>query len=164
MKEQIKFVVLIAIALYFGYRAYQVFFYVPHIHLQSMKLYNLQNQKTKIDISERNSAIIIFFQTWCGPCVQEMQLIQKYYSEFNFTKIYFISDESSEKVLNLKNRLHLDSLNIYLSNEPLSSLGIKVFPIIYIIKKDKIVETHKGAFIDKSNFEDEIFHLKKILQ
>lgn len=164
MKEKIKFILLITIAVYFSYRAYKIYFHTPEIDFKNLQLKTLDNQKFSLQSKDDKSAIIIFFQTWCGPCVNEMKLIQKHFSEFNFTKIYLISDENTEKILSLKHRLKSDSLNFLHSEMPLESIDIEAFPTTYIIKNNKIIEKHKGTFMDENNFEDEIFHLKKTLE
>ncbi len=164
MKEKVKIFVLLIIAMYFGYRSYKIFFYNPDIDFEKMQLKTLDNKNFQLNHTHLQSTIIVFFQTWCGPCVSEMKLIQKNYRMFSFTKIYFISDESSEKLYALKNRLRLDSVNILFYHEKLVSIGIESFPTSYIIKNNEIMETHKGAFIDENNFEGEIFHLQKILE
>lgn len=162
--NKIKFILGVGVILYIVYSIYQIYFYFPNIDFTAMQLKTLNNEEIQIDKKQLNSAIIVFFQTWCGSCVGEMNLVQRHYSEFKFTNIYFITDEPIKKVLKLKRRWQLDSLNIFVSKESLSSLGIKAFPTSYIVRNNKIVETHKGSFIDESNFEDELFHLKKILK
>ncbi|HPQ08042.1 MAG TPA: redoxin domain-containing protein [Bacteroidia bacterium] len=164
MKYKILFAILILIAIYSGYRAYQIIFYTPDIKFEELSLKTLNNKKININPSTLKSSIIIFFQTRCAPCVQEIKLFQKNYSLFRFTSLYFISDESPEKILSLKKRFHLDSLNFLISTESLQSIGIQSFPTTYIIKNGKIIETHKGTFIDETNFEDELFHIKEMLE
>jgi len=164
MKYKILFAIFIFIAIYFGYKAYRIIYYTPNIKFENLSLKTLNNKKININPSLEKSSIIIFFQTWCAPCVQEMIFLQKNYSQFRFTSLYFISDESTEKILSLKKKFHLDSLNFLICTEPLQDLGIQSFPTTYILKNGKIIETHKGTFIDKTNFEDELFHLKEILK
>lgn len=164
MKQKLKIILFLVMAVYFGYRVYQIYFYTPAIEFDKLKLKTLNNQPHIFNSKHLQSSIIIFFQTWCGPCVAEMKLIQKHYSQFQFTNIYFISDEPIEKLNRLKQHLHLDSLNILYSEDKLENIGIQAFPTSYILKNNKIIETHKGIFIDESNLEDEIFHLKEMLQ
>lgn len=162
MKAKIKITVLLLIALYFLYNAYKIYFYTPEIDFQEIPLITLEGQKAAVDA--KSSAVVVFFQTWCVPCIAEMNLVQKHFTEFNFTKIYFISDESPEKIQSLKHRFHLDSLNFLYSEKNLADIGINAFPTAFIVKDNKIIEKHKGVFIDESNFEDEIFHLKEMLK
>lgn len=164
MKYKIKIAIFILIAIYFGYKAYRTFFYTPEIEWKNLSLKTLNNQTKVLNEQDLSSAIIIFFQTWCPPCIAEMRLIQKHSRDFQFTKIYFITDEEVEKVISLKQRFHLDDLNFLISDESLETIGIQAFPSIYILKDNQIVESHKGAFIDETNFEDELYHLKKLLK
>ncbi len=163
MKQSISITLLLLIAGYFLYRAYKVYFYTPTINFQELSLKDLNNNPANIHKDKLNAAIIVFFQTWCAPCVQEMVLINQHQKEFNFTSVYFITDESTEKVKNLKQRLQADSLNILISNESLKKLDILSYPTIYLIKNSTIIETHKGAIITSANFNTELHHLQKLL-
>lgn len=164
MREKIKIAVLIFIAGFFFYRAYQVFFYTPDIDFSRLKLKDLNAKEIYLQENDLNKAMVVCFQTWCAPCVAEMQLVQSHFEKFKFLKIYFITDESVIKVENLKRQLKLDSLNFLISEEILSNLGIESFPTIYILKNGQIIEKHKGAIMDASNLEDELFHLNEMLK
>lgn len=163
-KKWIKRILFIGALLYVLIKIYQIYFYIPDLNFCELKLKTLDNKNINSEILVKDRSIIVFFQTWCGPCIAEMKIIQKHYSEFQFTNIYFISDEPIEKLNGLKLRLRLDSLNIIHSDNKLENIGIQAFPTIYVLKNNKILETYKGALIDESNWEDEIFHLKKLLQ
>lgn len=162
--DKIKTLLWLGIFVYLVYSIYQIYFYIPDINFTTIQLKTLDNQDIQLREEQLNSAIIFFFQTWCGPCLSEMNLFQRHCTDFKFTNVYFITDEPIEKVLKLKQRWQLDSLNIFISPNSLSSLGIQAFPTCYIIKKNKVVETHKGSFIDESNYEDELYHLQNILK
>lgn len=146
------------------YQVYKIFFYTPDIPFQKLTFLNIHHDTIHLQPDTTHSAIIVFFQTWCGPCIAEMKLIQTHYNDFSFTKIYFISDEPLHKLSALTLRLRLDSLQVLQSTTSLKDLGIQVFPTSYILKQGQILETHKGSFIDESNFEDELFHLKEMLK
>jgi len=162
MKVKLQFIVFLIIAVFFLYRFYRVYFYSPEIDFQKLKLQSLNGNSQSLSSQDLNATIIVFFQTWCAPCIAEMSLVQKHFTEFKFVKIYFVTDEESNKVIHLKQRLKLDSLNFLISDEKLPNIGIEAFPTAYILKNGKIVESHKGAFIDESNFEDELYHLKEL--
>ncbi|GIV26837.1 MAG: hypothetical protein KatS3mg027_0651 [Bacteroidia bacterium] len=164
MKDKIKIAILIFIAVFFLYRAYRIYFYTPDIDFSSLKLKDLSGKEVALNISDLDKTMVVCFQTWCSPCVAEMQLVQKHFEKFKFLTIYFITDESEVKVESLKRRLKLDSLNFLISVEPLSELGIESFPTIFILKDGQIIEKHKGAIVDESNLEDEIFHLNEMLK
>ncbi len=164
MKYKIRIIIFLLIAAYFGYKAYQTFFYTTEIEWKKLSLKTLNNQPKVLSEQDLSSAIIIFFQTWYPPCIAEMRLIQKHSQDFQFTNIYFITDEEIEKVESLKNRFHLYNLNFLISENNLQTLGIDAFPSVYIVRNNKIIESHKGAIIDETNFEDELYHLKKLLK
>lgn len=164
MKLKIQFVVFLMIALFFIYRLYRIYYYIPKMDFQKLEFQSLDGNTQSLSSQDLNATILVFFQTWCAPCIAEMSLIQKHFDEFKFVKIYFVSDEDKAKILHLKQRFKLDSLNFLISNEKLTNIGIEAFPTVYVLKNKKIVESHKGAFIDESNFEDELYHLKELLK
>lgn len=164
MKQKIITIIWIIIALYFAYRASRIFFYTPSLDFEKISFQTLDKEKVSLTSQQLHSTIIIFFQTWCAPCIAEMRLFQAHHKDFQFTNVYFVSDEPIDKVRALKEHMHLDSINILISEKPLQDIGIEVFPTVYVIKDKQIIEKHRGAFIDDSNIEDEIYHLKQILQ
>lgn len=159
-----KTVILIIIALYLFFKLYFVYYYIPDINFAQLPLYSLTGEQKETDSITKNTAVIIFFQTWCGTCIQEMILINKMYKKLDFTNVYFITDESIEKTEKMKAKYGLHHINILKCSASFKKIGIEAFPTIYLIKNNSILEKHKGNIIDEQNIEDEIYHLKKLLQ
>ncbi|GAB4204907.1 MAG: hypothetical protein Fur0023_13210 [Bacteroidia bacterium] len=158
----IKLLIFIGAAGYLLFYFYRAYFYVSTIHPFQLSLKTLELKNVSADSILNEKVILIFFQTWCRPCIQEMQLINKHAEEFNFVKIYFITDESPEKVKHLLERVQGKNIFVLLSDKALSEIGITAFPTAYFFKDKKCLEKHKGVWIDDSNFEDAMYHLRMI--
>lgn len=102
----------------------------------------LDVQNNKVELSQFKGKVLIacYFQTWCRPCREEqielMQLQQHYGDQL---KIVMITDESFDKVVQMNSVIHSD-LTYYRSEKPLKKIGIRRYPITYLLnKKDEKV-------------------------
>ncbi|MCX7728172.1 MAG: TlpA family protein disulfide reductase [Bacteroidia bacterium] len=150
---------------YFVYHFYYTYVYFPNLTPSDFSLKTMNNNTVSTDtlLSNKNT-IIIFFQTWCGPCIQEMRLLNKHKNDFYFTNMYFITDESHEKVRRTISKFQLDSSHILLSEKSFKEMGISAFPTSYFFKNGLCIEKQKGSWIDMSNYEDALFHVRKMFQ
>jgi len=166
-QKRIKFIKPLLISLVAGYliyHFYSAYYYIADIDASDLSLKTLKGESVSADTILNGKTIVVFFQTWCAPCIQEMRLINSRSPDFNFVKICFITDESPQKVKQLIERMHITNVQILLSDKALTDIGITAFPTTYFFKGKKCVEKHKGTWIDESNYEDELYHLKKLYE
>ncbi|MFN8282998.1 MAG: TlpA disulfide reductase family protein [Chitinophagales bacterium] len=66
------------------------FFLLITIHAQDIKTVKIEELKKEYIKTNDTTYIINFFATWCGPCVQEMPVINKFYQTAKTQKIQLI--------------------------------------------------------------------------
>ncbi len=118
---------------------------VPKMEFQTSELSLMgSNTKTTINDLKGNVVIVSFFQTWCGPCIQEMYVFEELLATVNSPdlKILCISDEDKERIHKLQSRFTPDKLMFAHSAKSLSSLGIHVYPTTYLLnKKGEVIQS-----------------------
>jgi thiol-disulfide isomerase/thioredoxin len=119
----------------------------PDIKFTEMKLMDT-NSKT-VNLSDYKGKVIFlnFWETWCGPCVQELPTIEKAREQIDSTKMVFITvaEESPAKISDFKFN-HDYRFNYFISEAPFSELGINTYPTTYIIDREgKIALTRIGG-------------------
>ena len=134
----IIFCALIILAIGWGIRWYMRKTITPKMDFQTTELLLTgNNTKTTIDNLKGNVVIVSFFQTWCGPCIQEMYVFDELLetvSSSNF-KILCISDEDRDRINKLQIRFTPDKLMFAYSAKSLANLGIHVYPTTYLLNK-----------------------------
>jgi thiol-disulfide isomerase/thioredoxin len=95
------------------------------------------NTKSTINDLKGHVVIVSFFQTWCGPCIQEIYVFDELLATINSSnlKILCISDEDKDRINRLQNQFSPHKVMFAHSNESLASLGIYVYPTTYLLNK-----------------------------
>lgn len=117
----------------------------PKMEFQTSELL-LTGTNTKITINDLkgNVVIVSFFQTWCGPCIQEMNVFDEMVAKINSInlKILCISDEDDKRINMLKNRFTSGNISFTRSTKSLANLGIYVYPTTYLLnKKGEVIKS-----------------------
>ena len=123
------------------------------------------NNKNIFKINECKSNIFIhFWATWCPPCRNEMQELQKIYNEYKHnTDFLFISCDNNKTDIDtfITNKKLSMPIGYDLNNEIANLFNIKSIPSSFFIKKISNNNFHTknivGAMeyeILKKNFED----------
>ena len=117
----------------------------PKMEFQTSELLlTSSNTKTTINDLKGNVVIVSFFQTWCGPCIQEMYVFDEMVASIHSSnlKILCISDEDDELINMLKSRFTSGNILFAHSIKSLSSLGIHVYPTTYLLnKKGEVIQS-----------------------
>jgi thiol-disulfide isomerase/thioredoxin len=94
--------------------------------------------KTTIDDLKGNVVIVSFFQTWCGPCIQEMYVFEELLATVNSPgfKILCISDEDTVRINKVKSRFAPGKIIFAHSPEKFAGMGIHVYPTTYLLNKN----------------------------
>jgi thiol-disulfide isomerase/thioredoxin len=111
---------------------------VPKMKFQTIELLLTgNNTKTSINALKGDVVIVSFFQTWCGPCIQEMQIFDNLLVSVNSPgfKILCISDEDTGRINMIQSRYTAGSILFAHSAGSLASLGIHVYPTTYLLNK-----------------------------
>lgn len=136
---------VVLLALVWGIRWYMRKTMVPEMKFQTTELLLISNNtKATINNLKGNVVIVSFFQTWCGPCIQEMSVFEELKESTNSSNltILCISDEEAGRIKMLQSRFSLNNISFAYSPESLSSLGIHVYPTTYLLnKKGEVVQS-----------------------
>jgi cytochrome c biogenesis protein CcmG/thiol:disulfide interchange protein DsbE len=148
------YLALIFATLYFLKRK----FIVPQLDTNQL-VFQDYSTKQQLDFQSFPNKIIVlnFWQTWCGPCIQELPSLNKMSILEEDIIVLAISDEPLEKI----QAYQMKYPNIvFLKIENFSSTNITQFPTTYIYNKSG---TKVFSHIGSKNWADKefIFHLKK---
>ena len=143
--SSIIFYVIVILAIGWGIRWYMRKTITPKMEFQSSELLLTgSNTKTTINDLKGNVVIVSFFQTWCGPCIQEMYIFDELLASVNSSnfKILCISDEDKDRMNTLQSRFTPDKIMFAYSAKSLASLGIHVYPTTYLLnKKGEVIQS-----------------------
>jgi thiol-disulfide isomerase/thioredoxin len=143
--SSIIFYAFIILAAGWGIRWYMRKTITPKMEFQTSELLLLgSNTKTTINDLKGNVVIVSFFQTWCGPCIQEMYVFDELLASVNSSnfKVLCISDEDEDRIKKLQSRFTPDKIMFTYSSKSLSSLGIHVYPTTYLLnKKGEVIQS-----------------------
>jgi thiol-disulfide isomerase/thioredoxin len=120
------------------------------------------NVKTTINDLRGNVVIVSFFQTWCGPCIQEMYEFDEMLATINSPnfKILCISDEDKDRIDLLQNRFTPGKIMFAHSSKSLSGMGIHVYPTTYLLnKKGEVIQSKLEGY----NWSQEKEIIKKLM-
>jgi thiol-disulfide isomerase/thioredoxin len=141
----IIFYVIVILAVGWGIRWYMRKTIAPKMEFQTSELSLMgSNTKTTINNLNGNVVIISFFQTWCGPCIQEMYVFDEMLATVNSSnfKILCISDEDTNRINLLQSRFTPGKIMFANSSKSLASQGIHVYPTTYLLnKKGEVVQS-----------------------
>ena len=161
--SSIIFYAVIILAAGYSIRWYMRKTVAPKMEFQTSELLlTAGNTKTTINDLKGNVVIVSFFQTWCGPCIQEMYVFDELLASVNSSnfKILCVSDEDKDRINMLQNRFTPDKLMFAHSTKSLASLGIHVYPTTYLLNKNGEVIQSK---LEGYNWAQEKETIKKLL-
>lgn len=112
-----------------------------------------------VNLSEYKGKVIFlnFWETWCGPCVQEMPTIEKARQLTDSSQVVFITigEEEAGKIAGFRDN-HDYHFNYLISQKPFAELGINTYPTTYILNKEgEVVLTKIGGadWADATNLQ-----------
>lgn len=108
-------------------------FIVPQVSSEELQFVDFQSgELLKVSDYKEKVVVVNFWQTWCGPCIQEMPSLNKMTDSWDDLIVFCVTDESSEKVDNFI----LKYPNIhFVSVKSISEFGISQYPTTYIYNK-----------------------------
>ncbi|MCB9257233.1 MAG: TlpA family protein disulfide reductase [Chitinophagales bacterium] len=107
-------------------------FYVPSLEKEKLVLTSYEGEA--INLTEKSDKVLVlnFWQTWCGPCKQEMPSLNEMSTVWQDLEVYAISDEPLEKVASYMTKY--PEIN-FVHIESIEELGITQYPTTYILNK-----------------------------
>ena len=117
---------------------------VPDFTLKSMEGDNFRLEELRGQV-----VLINFWASWCGPCRQEMPILQKIhqrYEPLGFTVLGVNVDEVPEKARKIAARLTLDFPLLLDSDQAVSgNYNVNAMPFTVLVDRDGIVHyIHRG--------------------
>jgi thiol-disulfide isomerase/thioredoxin len=132
---------ILLVYLIFKYRV------APSMAFDELELKTPEGQVVKLTDYKGKAIFLNFWETWCGPCVQEMPTIEQAREQIDSTKMVFITiaEEDPAKIAAFRDR-HDFKFKYFISVKPFADLGINTYPTSYILDKEgKIVLTKIGG-------------------
>lgn len=98
-----------------------IFCSVSFARAQQIDLVRIEGLKEVYTHNDDTTYVINFFATWCGPCMQEIPVLNKFYQEHKGTniKLIFVSLDNSKYLKKLPSFLKKQKIEapVYLLNE-----------------------------------------------
>lgn len=117
---------------------------VPDFTLKAMTGENLRLEEMRGQV-----VLINFWASWCGPCRQEMPVLQKIHTRYEplgFTVLGVNVDEEPKKAERIAERMNLDFPLLLDSKQKVSeSFDVNAMPFTVLVDRDGVVRyIHRG--------------------
>jgi thiol-disulfide isomerase/thioredoxin len=89
--------------------------------LPNLEFKSLTGQTEKLADLKGSITVVNFWATWCGPCKEELPLLEKLHQEYAGRKVRFVAISADEEPENKKNRAKID---MFLNHQ---NLGLEVW-------------------------------------
>jgi thiol-disulfide isomerase/thioredoxin len=138
----VLFALLGALIALFYYNKYKV---VPSIDITKLEIVSENAQPFNINDLKGKKLIISFYASWCGNCLEELQVINRIKNtELKDIEVVCLTDESFEKLSHFKEVTGYPFLFLKL-RKSFPEIGINSIPVTYIVnEKLEVVEEHLG--------------------
>jgi peroxiredoxin len=146
-------IVLILVAVLTGGYFYNKYRIAPSVEFQSIALTDLDGRPVRLSDFQQKKLVLNFFETWCGPCVQEMPALEKAQERLRSSNFIFFSI-SDEPLGRLRAFVHATNcgLTVLHSERKFHDLRIFTFPTNYVLNSTgQIVFKNTGV----QNWDDE---------
>ncbi len=116
----------------------------PDFALKSASGENLRLSEYRGDV-----VMVNFWATWCGPCRQEMPLLDELYSRYGrvgFSLLGVNIDDNSSKAMNMVSELGVSFPVLFDSNKTVSKLyEVEAMPVTVLIDREGTIRyVHNG--------------------
>ncbi len=108
--------------------------------LSFMGISPVNNDTILLSKYQNRYKLIIFWASWCGPCIKEIPVLKKIYTKYskNIEFISISSDNDLGKCLNAIKKYKIFWLNL-LDNGIVQEYGIAFVPQILLLNKDNLI-------------------------
>ncbi|NNC95194.1 MAG: TlpA family protein disulfide reductase [Chitinophagales bacterium] len=148
MKSALSIIFVLVVIVLSGY-LYKKYRIAPKLNLKSLSVTDLSGSEVKISDIDSELVVLNFWATWCGPCRQELPILNEIVNEFKDKDVTFImvSDEDLVRQNRFLSGKDL-AMTFYKLNGKLPELGVHTIPTVYFLDKNKDVIKTKVNGID----------------
>jgi len=134
-------IVLLVVGVFYLWR-YRV---TPSIDPAEIVVLNQDNQSQNLGQMLSDSAVIICYASWCGPCLRELRTLKSNWPKYanSGVQFYCISDDPQEKMDVM--RSNMPSAITFLHINSLKDIGIYTIPATYFCLNRKVVDKQLEA-------------------
>jgi len=121
-----------------------------HIEISQIthiELINLNSNMSSVFQSNK-PVIVLYFNTSCQHCIDEINAIAGGIEEFNKVKLFLVSSESQDRITEFVSNFEIDKQCFFRdkTGELKHELNVKSYPSIFIFSKEKkLIKQFKGA-------------------
>jgi thiol-disulfide isomerase/thioredoxin len=147
-KQNLIALLLLATVIIAGVYLYSKYRIAPDIVTRNFSIIDKSGNVVPFSSLYGKNMLVVFFASWCGPCVQEMYYLEELKKELGTEEFRFValSDESFDKIERFALRTQ-SSFEFYRTQETMKQIGVFTFPTAFVINsKDKIVFSHTGNY------------------
>lgn len=110
------------------------YYHNPELPLSKTRLTTLDGRAWDPQKSKGKYLLISCVQSWCRDCIREVPSLAalQAFAGKNRLEVLLVSDEDPQKIRQFADRIKAD-LPIYQSAEKFSDLGIRVFPVTWLL-------------------------------
>ncbi|MER3445713.1 MAG: hypothetical protein C4291_02245 [Candidatus Dadabacteria bacterium] len=127
------------------------------------------NRKVELKDFKGKPIVINFWASWCGPCREEIPLLEKTWDDYKDKGVVFLGINVLDEEKNAKEFLR--SLGVsYInlrdsSGEVADSYSVVALPVTFFIDKEgKIIRRNYGAFLGKRGEANFINYIEEIMK
>jgi thiol-disulfide isomerase/thioredoxin len=134
-------VVLVAVAGFYLWRYRRA----PDLDLSSILVTDASGNSESLQSVLSDSSIVLFYASWCGPCLKEIRELKNAYSDYEQEHIRFfcVTDDPSEKIEVM--RANMPESIIFLHTASLKELGVYTIPASCTVLNGKITHQQISA-------------------
>lgn len=107
-----------------------------------------------IDINEKENILLVFWATWCKPCMEELPAVIKIRKDFSEDKLKIIAvslDKNTELIKTTINKFNIKWINIKGTDQIINKYVVNGIPAIFLIKNGNIIYKRDEEPLQKIN-------------
>ncbi len=142
MKNKSTWLIVLAVVLVFYWWRYRR---APELELDTITVTDGIGNTHSLQSVLADSSIVLFYASWCGPCLKELRELKNHYADYESTgvRIFCVTDDAPEKIEVM--RANMPSSIYFLHTASLQGIGIYTIPASYSVLKGKITDKQLSA-------------------
>ena len=134
-------IVLLAAGIFYLWR-YQ---HAPDITIAELSVSDESNQTQPLQALLTDSSVVLFYASWCGPCLKELRTLKNSLAPYDSAGVHFycITDDSPEKIAVM--RANMPTSMRFLHIASLKEAGIYSIPATYFLLHRNVIDKMIGA-------------------
>ncbi len=142
----------------------------PKVYAKNFLLPSLDgNRKVELRDFKGKPIVINFWASWCGPCREEMPLLEKTWNNYKDKGVVFLGINVLDEEKNAKEFLRSFGISYPnlrdSSGDVADSYSVVALPVtLFIDKEGKIIIRNYGAFLGKTGEENFTRYVEEIMK